>query len=102
MLSAASEKSIGEVAIRSLCDLYTSTTHFNFHLNITVLLVKVAYFDEDSNLRDLCCNAIKTVFRNDKLGSATLETVRAISKITKEKSIRKIKPELLNTLLNLR
>jgi len=102
LLSAESEKSIGEIAIRSLCELYTSTTHFNFHLNLTVLLVKVAYFDSDPELRKLCCDAIKSVFRSDKLGSATLETVRAISKITKEKSIRKIKPELLDTLLNLR
>jgi len=102
LLSADSEKSIGEIAIRSLCELYTCTTHFNFHLNVSVLLVKVAYFDADQELRKLCCDAIKTVFRSDKLGSATLETVRAISKITKEKSIRKIKPELLDTLLNLR
>ena len=44
LLSADSEKSIGEIAIRSLCELYTSTTHFNFHLNVSVLLVKVGAF----------------------------------------------------------
>ncbi|KAK2820750.1 hypothetical protein Q5P01_023709 [Channa striata] len=92
--------SLAEVAIRCLCELLLSLAHFNFHNNIIVVLVPLMN-DSLKKISTMCCDAFKKLFHQDKLGEASLATVRVISGLVKSLNYN-VRPELLRTLLNLR
>uniref|UniRef100_H2YPG9 Nucleolar complex protein 3 homolog n=1 Tax=Ciona savignyi TaxID=51511 RepID=H2YPG9_CIOSA len=94
--------SMSEVAVQCMCELYTNTMHFNFHNNITVVLVPIANDDREPRIRRLCCDALETIFVTDKSGSATLSAVKAIAKVGKEKGPNRLQQEFLETLLKLK
>nr|CAB3264388.1 nucleolar complex protein 3 homolog [Phallusia mammillata] len=102
LLSAEAEHSLGNIAIQCLCDLYVKTSHFNFHNNISIVIVPIANDDADPTIRKYCCDAIQTLFATDKLGASTFATVKALSNVAKQRGPKKIRPEFLNTLLFLR
>nr|XP_002119269.1 nucleolar complex protein 3 homolog [Ciona intestinalis] len=94
--------SMSEVAVQAMCDLFKHTSHFNFHNNITVVLVPIANDDRNPKVRKICCDALEAIFLSDKLGSSILAAVKAIAKVSKERGPNKLRAEFLNTLLKLK
>ena len=101
-MSPDAAKSLGKVATHSLSQLYAHTAHFNFHANVTLVLIPLANNDPDCDIRKTCCEAISTLFSLDKNGNPSLNTVKAIANVAKEVGPKKLNPEFLNTLLCLR
>ncbi|XP_076800160.1 nucleolar complex protein 3 homolog [Clavelina lepadiformis] len=102
LMSPDAAKSLGKVATHSLSQLYAHTAHFNFHANVTLVLIPLANNDPDCDVRKTCCEAISTLFSLDKNGNSSLNTVKAIANVAKEVGPKKLNPEFLNTLLCLR
>ncbi|XP_060795527.1 nucleolar complex protein 3 homolog [Neoarius graeffei] len=99
-VALASYKGLAEVAIRCLCELLVALPHFNFHNNIIVAVV--ALMNEPAKkVSVMCCEAVRDLLKQDKLGQASLATVRVISGMVKGRNYN-VKPEVLNTLLCLR
>lgn len=102
LLSREAQQSVGKIAIHSLCELYINASHFNFHNNITMVLVPLANDDPDADVRKWCCDAICALFTSDKSGSPTLESVNVLSKVAKERGCKRLQSDFLKTLLSLR
>ncbi|KAK3559945.1 hypothetical protein QTP86_029548, partial [Hemibagrus guttatus] len=129
-VALASYRGLAEVAIRCLCELLVALPHFNFHNNIIVAVVALMnepakkaslflifyqlttdtgheIFPENSiiltrmTVSEMCCEAVRNLLKQDKLGQASLATVRVISGMVKGRNYN-VKPEVLNTLLCLR
>lgn len=99
--NVASE-SVMLVAVQCMCDLLTSLPHFNFHTNLVAVLVpRMNDKSLDGQVSKLCYNAFVTLFKQDSVGSVSLETVRVISKFVKSKGFR-VLPCVLETFLYLR
>ncbi|KAF3703977.1 Nucleolar complex protein 3 -like protein [Channa argus] len=92
--------SLAEVAIRCLCELLLSLPHFNFHNNIIVVLVPLMN-DPVKKVSTMCCDGFKKLLHHDKLGEASLATVRVISGLVKSLNYN-VRPEVLRALLSLR
>lgn len=101
-MSAKSSYSLGEIAVRSMADLFSTTAHFNFHQNIATVFIPIANNDKDPAVRKVCCDAISTLFATDKKGTASLYTVKAMAILAKKQGPRKLKVEFINTLMCLR
>ncbi|XP_015253600.1 PREDICTED: nucleolar complex protein 3 homolog [Cyprinodon variegatus] len=99
-VSFQSYRGLAEVSIRCLCELLLTMPHFNFHNNIIVVLVPLMN-DPLKKVSDMCCDAFKKLFQDDRMGGASLATVRVISGLVKSLNYN-IKPEVLRTLLSLR
>ncbi|KAM4636326.1 nucleolar complex protein 3 homolog isoform 1-T1 [Discoglossus pictus] len=100
VVSLKAYKGLAEVAIRCLCELMVSLAHFNFHNNIIVLIVPLLN-DKSKQVADTCFEALKKLFRQDKVGHASLAAVKVISGIVKSRNFD-VRPEVLNILLHLR
>ncbi|XP_049320986.1 nucleolar complex protein 3 homolog [Astyanax mexicanus] len=99
-VSLSCYKGLAEVAIRCMCELLVALPHFNFHNNITVVVV--SFMNESvKKVSEMCCEAVRKLLKQDKLGQASLATVRVISGLVKSRNY-KIKPAVLDTLLSLR
>lgn len=99
-LGDKSAEQLGEVAIKCLCDLLTTHPHFNFRNNIIVTLVPFAT-SHNENVSNMCCNALKLLYRQDKVGDVALEAVKQTTKLIKDRSYN-VLPKVLNTFLFLR
>ncbi|KAM9336807.1 nucleolar complex protein 3 homolog [Symphorus nematophorus] len=95
-----SYRGLAEVAVRCLCELLLTLPHFNFHNNIVVILVPMMN-DPDKKISGLCCDAFRKLFQQDKVGGASLATVRVISGLVKSLNYN-VRPEVLRTLMSLR
>uniref|UniRef100_A0A3Q4B3N4 Nucleolar complex protein 3 homolog n=1 Tax=Mola mola TaxID=94237 RepID=A0A3Q4B3N4_MOLML len=95
-----SYRGLAEVAVRCLCELLLALPHFNFHNNIIVVLVPLMN-DPARKVSDMCCDAFSKLFQQDKVGGASLATVRVISGLIKSLNYN-VRPEVLRTLLSLR
>ncbi|RVE59217.1 hypothetical protein OJAV_G00186480 [Oryzias javanicus] len=95
-----SYRGLAQVAVRCLCELLVALPHFNFHNNIVVVLVPLMN-EPARKVSELCCDAIRKLFQQDKVGGASLATVRVISGLVKSLNYN-VRPELLRTLLSLR
>ncbi|XP_017296248.1 nucleolar complex protein 3 homolog [Kryptolebias marmoratus] len=93
-------RGLAEVAVRCLCELLLALPHFNFHNNIIVVLVPLMN-DATKKVSDMCCDAIRKFFHQDKVGGASLAIVRVISGLVKSLNYN-VRPEVLRTLLSLR
>ncbi|RMX51834.1 hypothetical protein pdam_00019861 [Pocillopora damicornis] len=97
-----SSESLMLVTVQCMCDLLTSVPHFNFHTNlIAVLVPRMNEKSLDGKISKLCCNAFISLFKQDSVGTVSLEAVRVISKFVKSKGFR-VQPGVLETLLHLR
>ncbi|XP_072523779.1 nucleolar complex protein 3 homolog isoform X2 [Salminus brasiliensis] len=93
-------KGLAEVALRCMCELLVALPHFNFHNNIVVVVV--SFMNEPiRKVSEMCCEAVRKLLKQDKLGQASLATVRVVSGLVKSRNYN-IKPEVLKTLLCLR
>ncbi|XP_071985947.1 nucleolar complex protein 3 homolog [Engystomops pustulosus] len=100
VLSLRAYKGLAEVAVMCLCELMLSLSHFNFHNNIIVLVVPLID-DKCKKIADMCVDAVKKLFRQDKFGHASLAAVKIISGLVKSRNYC-VRPEVLNILLHLR
>ncbi|KAK2865975.1 hypothetical protein Q7C36_002031 [Tachysurus vachellii] len=99
-VALGSYKGLAEVAIRCLCELLVALPHFNFHNNVIVAVVALMN-DPNKKVSAMCCEAVRNLLKQDKLGQASLATVRVISGMVKGRNYN-VKTEVLNTLLCLR
>ncbi|KAK0149252.1 Nucleolar complex protein 3 [Merluccius polli] len=93
-------RGLAEVAVRCVCELLVALPHFNFHNNIIVVLVPLMN-DSSKKVSDMCCEAMKTLFKEDKLGYASLAAVKVLSGMIKGRHFN-VRPEVLKTLMSLR
>ncbi|XP_070539913.1 nucleolar complex protein 3 homolog [Ptychodera flava] len=99
-LSAHAKHSLREVAARCMCNLMTSLSHFNYRSNIISLIVPLVA-DKDKQISDMCCDAVRQLFKEDPLGEASLDAVKVITRIVKAKNFH-VKRKVLDTFLALK
>lgn len=100
VVSLKAYKGLAEVAVKSLCELLVALPHFNFHNNIIVLIVPLMN-DMSKLISEMCCEAVKKLFKQDKLGQASLGVIKVISGYVKGRNYE-VRPEMLKTFLCLR
>ncbi|KAF6110343.1 NOC3 like DNA replication regulator [Phyllostomus discolor] len=100
VVSLKAYKGLAEVAVKSLCELLVALPHFNFHNNIIVLIVPLMN-DMSKSISEMCCEAVKKLFKQDKLGQASLGVIKVISGFVKGRNYD-VRPEMLQTFLCLR
>lgn len=100
VVSLKAYKGLAEVAVKCLCELMLSLSHFNFHNNIIVMIVPLMN-DKSKRISEMCCEAIKKLFKHDRVGYAALSAVKVISGIVKSRNYD-VRPEMLQVLLHLR
>ncbi|GHJ84066.1 hypothetical protein NliqN6_0468 [Naganishia liquefaciens] len=92
---------LASVALRCLCELLTSATHFNFSENIMGIVVarlNRRSWDDDA---ELCLQTIITVFRNDATATTSAVLLRLLARMIKERHYN-VNPNVLTCLLHLR
>ncbi|KAI0302257.1 nucleolar complex-associated protein-domain-containing protein [Russula brevipes] len=90
-----------DVALRCLCTLLIEVTHFNFRVNIMSTIVarlSKRSWDEASNL---CLDSVISMFRADETGVPSLEFVRLLNRMVKERRFN-VHSNVLTCLLHLR
>ncbi|KAG7452549.1 nucleolar complex-associated protein 3 [Guyanagaster necrorhizus] len=92
---------LAEVALQCMCTLLTSATHFNFRINLMGCIVGRLSKKSWDNCSDLCLDSIIKVFCADLTGEPSLELVRLINRMVKEKHYN-VNPKVLSCLLFLR
>ncbi|XP_003922426.1 nucleolar complex protein 3 homolog isoform X1 [Saimiri boliviensis] len=100
VVSLKAYKGLAEVSVKSLCELLVALSHFNFHNNIIVLIVPLMN-DGSKSISEMCCEAVKKLFKQDKLGQASLGVIKVISGFVKGRNYE-VRPEMLKTFLCLR
>ncbi|KAF4019106.1 hypothetical protein G4228_011029 [Cervus hanglu yarkandensis] len=91
VVSLKAYKGLAEVAVKSLCELLVALPHFNFHNNIIVLIVPLMN-DMSKSISEMCCEAVKKLFKQDKLGQASLGVIKVISGFVKGRNYE-VRPE---------
>ncbi|EPY88761.1 hypothetical protein CB1_000155006 [Camelus ferus] len=94
VVSLKAYKGLAEVAVKSLCELLVALPHFNFHNNIIVLIVPLMN-DVSKSISEMCCEAVKKLFKQDKLGQASLGVIKVISGFVKGRNYE-VRPEDLS------
>ncbi|KAF8163270.1 nucleolar complex-associated protein-domain-containing protein [Crassisporium funariophilum] len=92
---------LAEVALQSMCTLLIELTHFNFRTNIMACIVTRLSKKSWDKSSDLCHETLCAVFRADLTGLASLEIVRLLNRMIKERHFR-VHPKVLACLLRLR
>uniref|UniRef100_A0A8C3RR87 Nucleolar complex protein 3 homolog n=2 Tax=Chelydra serpentina TaxID=8475 RepID=A0A8C3RR87_CHESE len=100
VISLKAYKGLAEIAVKCLCELLVVLPHFNFHNNIIVLIVPLMN-DASKLISEMCCEAVKKLFKQDKLGSVSLGVVKVISGLVKSRNYD-VRPEVLKIFLHLR
>ncbi|NXG90798.1 NOC3L protein, partial [Stercorarius parasiticus] len=100
VISLKAYKGLAEIAVKCLCELLVALPHFNFHNNIIVLIVPLMN-DASKMISELCCEAVKKLFKQDKLGYASLGVVKVISGFVRGRNYD-VRPEVLKVFLHLR
>ncbi|NXF03768.1 NOC3L protein, partial [Smithornis capensis] len=100
VISLKAYKGLAEVAVKCLCELLVALPHFNFHNNIIVLIVPLMN-DPSKMISELCFEAVKKLFKQDKLGYASLGVVKVISGLVRGRNYD-VRPEVLKVFLHLR
>ncbi|KAK0228505.1 nucleolar complex-associated protein-domain-containing protein, partial [Armillaria fumosa] len=90
-----------EVALQCMCTLLTSAIHFNFRINLMGCIVGRLSKKSWDKCSDLCLDTIIKVFRADLTGEPSLELVRLINRMVKEKRYN-VNPKVLSCLPFLR
>ncbi|KAH9951376.1 nucleolar complex-associated protein 3 [Amylocystis lapponica] len=92
---------LAETALQCMCTLLVEVTHFNFRVNLMSTIVAGLSRKSWDKLSDLCLSSLVTVFRADITGEASLEVVRLLNRMIKERKF-KVHPEVLSCLSHLR
>ncbi|NXJ90555.1 NOC3L protein, partial [Corythaixoides concolor] len=100
VISLKAYKGLAEIAVKCLCELLVALPHFNFHNNIIVLIVPLMN-DTSKMISEMCFEAVKKLFKQDKLGYASLGVVKVISGLVRGRNYI-VRPEVLKVFLHLR
>ena len=101
---------LAATAILALSQLLQTCYNFNFRTNLLQIVVRQANHRSSEEVRSSCCQALAAMFIKDVQGEASLEAVRRMGKLIKERQQQAhhgkgggltIYPELLNTWLSL-
>ncbi len=101
---------LAATAILSLSQLLQTCYNFNFRSNLLQIIVRQANHRSSEEVRSSCCMALASMFSKDVQGEASLEAVRRMSKMIKDRQQHSsgsggggviVRPELLNTWLSL-
>ncbi|KAK7014892.1 nucleolar complex-associated protein 3 [Favolaschia claudopus] len=107
-LKAKSE--LASIALNAMCTLLVEQTHFNFRVNLMSCIIarlsrkswdKASFIFFTKHTSDQCLDAINKVFRADLTGEASLEIVRLLNRMIKERRFN-VHPTVLSCLLRLR
>ncbi|KIJ44159.1 hypothetical protein M422DRAFT_60254 [Sphaerobolus stellatus SS14] len=90
-----------ELALRSMCTLLKEATHFNFRTNLISTTVMRLSKRSWNNMSDLCLETLISVFKEDITGVPSLEIVRLLNRMIKERKFA-VHPNALGCLSYLR
>ncbi|KAF8628318.1 hypothetical protein AX15_003865 [Amanita polypyramis BW_CC] len=90
-----------ETVLKCMCTLLTDLTHFNFRVNLMACIIGQLSRKSWTKMSEMCLDALNSVFRADATGVASLEVVRILNRMIKERRFQ-IHPNVLSCLLNLR
>ncbi|KXN82083.1 hypothetical protein AN958_03241 [Leucoagaricus sp. SymC.cos] len=90
-----------ETALSCMCTLLAEVTHFNFSINLISCVVARLSRKSWDKSSELCISTIIKVFRNDLTGNPSLEIVRMLNRMIKERRFA-VHPNVLSCLLHLR
>jgi len=88
------------VALKNLCRLFERAYNFNYAKEICAFLSSVLT-SRFVTFRDIVASTVRVIFKSDIAGDASLEIVRAISNVFKERGGDRIRSTLLEVLLDL-
>ncbi|KAI8998713.1 nucleolar complex-associated protein 3 [Trametes punicea] len=92
---------LAETALHCMCTLLVEVTHFNFRVNLMSSIVAALSRKSWDRTSDLCLDTLIKVFRADNTGEPSLEVVRLLNRMIKERKYN-VHPEVLTCLLHLR
>ena len=96
---------LAATSIIALSQLLQTSYMFNFRSNLIQIVVRQANNHSSDDVRRACCNALSALFAKDVQGDASLEAVRRMAKMVKERHHqqggRGIHPDVMNTWLSL-
>ncbi|KAI0721691.1 nucleolar complex-associated protein 3 [Cerioporus squamosus] len=98
-LKAKSE--LAESALHCMCTLLVEVTHFNFRVNLISSVVAALSRKSWDKSSDMCLDTLIKVFRADNTGEPSLEIVRLLNRMIKERRYN-VHPEVLSCLVHLR
>ncbi|OUM59262.1 hypothetical protein PIROE2DRAFT_15231, partial [Piromyces sp. E2] len=94
-------KSLLLVAIQCLTDLLINVPHFNFRINILTAVVARMNIKSPVEVSNKCCKSIAVLFTKDETGEYSLEAMKLISRLIKNKNYN-VREQVLQTFLYLR
>ncbi|KAJ4487994.1 nucleolar complex-associated protein-domain-containing protein [Lentinula aciculospora] len=92
---------LSESALQCICSLLAELSHFNFRVNLIGCVVAQLSRKSWSKTSQLCLDTLIKVCRNDSTGTASLDVVRLLNRMIKEKHFN-VHPGVLSCLLHLR
>ncbi|CAA7271730.1 unnamed protein product [Cyclocybe aegerita] len=92
---------LADVALQSMCTLLTEVTHFNFRVNLMASIVARLSKKSWDKSSEQCSKTLITVLKADLTGEASLEIVRLMNRMIKERHFQ-VHPNVLSCLLSLR
>ncbi|KIK59884.1 hypothetical protein GYMLUDRAFT_97587 [Collybiopsis luxurians FD-317 M1] len=92
---------VSETALQCICTLLTELLHFNFRVNLMSCVVAQLSRKSWTKTSQHCLDTLIKVFRDDLTGTASLEVVRLLNRMIKEKRFN-VHPAALSCLLHLR
>ncbi|EPQ58153.1 nucleolar complex-associated protein 3 [Gloeophyllum trabeum ATCC 11539] len=92
---------LADIALQSMCTLLVEVTHFNFRMNLMNCIVARLSKKSWDKSSELCLNTIVKVFRQDLTGAPSLELVRLLNRMIRERKYN-VHPNVLSCLLHLR
>ncbi|KAF2100435.1 nucleolar complex protein-like protein 3 [Rhizodiscina lignyota] len=99
--AAEEQNSLASVAISCACNLLLAVPHFNFRGELLKILVsKLSSRSKDADFYK-CVETLETMFATDEDGTASLDAVTTLTKMTKAKHYL-VDEAVLNTFLHLR
>ena len=118
MRSFSAKRELSEVALQCICRLLTELTHFNFRVNLMTAVVSrlskkswdevghhsalsTGCTNNSFQSSELCLKTLSAIFRADKTGQPSLEIVRLLNRMIKERHFN-VHPNVMFCLLDLR
>lgn len=95
------ESALFSVSLKAMCILAVKATHFNYRTNLIRSLVSCLSRKEWDSASDEASHALITVLKEDKQGDVSLEVVRLVNRMVKERHFR-VDARVLDILRHLR
>ncbi|KAJ3018790.1 UNVERIFIED_CONTAM: Nucleolar complex protein 3 [Siphonaria sp. JEL0065] len=96
-----SDGSVAIVAMQCMTELLTTVTHFNFRVNLLSAIVSKMGSKSPVEVGAIACNGISKLFDGDVSGEPSLEAVKLMARMIKNKEYR-VDEAVLKTFMHLR